>query len=168
LSTSSKTPSNETEKTASARKGPKYLLLGGVGLLAALLVVVVSVLGMVGHASGETVLRAGKHRFSLAVVTSPEDQARGLGGLETMPQDEGMLFWYADEAVRCFWMKDMQFPLDLIWLDAQRRVVHLERNVSPQTYPKQFCPDKPARYVLELNAGQANAARIKAGQTLTF
>jgi uncharacterized membrane protein (UPF0127 family) len=133
-----------------------------------MLIVVVAVLGMVGHASGETVLRAGKHRFRLAVVTTPEDQARGLGGVRVLPSDEGMLFWYPDDGVRCFWMKDMQISIDMVWLDAQRKVVHVQRNVAPGTYPKQFCPETPARYVLELNAGQAKAAGIRTGQTLTF
>lgn len=52
-----------------------------------------------------------------------------------------------------FWMKDMKFPIDMLWLDNQYRVVSSEENVSPDTYPKVFFPSAPSRYVIELSAG---------------
>lgn len=85
-----------------------------------------------------------------------------------MAQDQGMLFVFNAPDTVCFWMKDMRFSLDIIWLDAQKEVVHIEKNVSPETFPKTYCPDKPAQYVIELNAGEAARNHLVAGHRLSF
>ena len=125
-------------------------------------------MGMSGRAPGQTTLRAGTHRYTLRVAADAQARTKGLGGEHSLPATAGMLFWFTDDHTRCFWMKDMHFPLDIIWLDATKQVVHIERSVSPATYPHEFCPAAAARYVVELNAGQARAAGIREGQTLTF
>ncbi len=79
-----------------------------------------------------------------------------------------MLFVFEGVAVQCFWMKDMHFSIDIIWLDAEKRVVHIEKDVSPETYPRTFCPSKPAKYVIELSAGEASRSSIRPGQKLSF
>lgn len=137
-------------------------LVGGV------VIVAVATVGLGGRAAGQTTLRAGKHKYVLEAAVTPDERQKGLGGRTDLPTDHGMLFLFSGEQVRCFWMKDMHFPIDMIWLDSAKEVVHIESDVSPDSYPHEYCPDAPARYVVELRAGQARAADIRKGQTLTF
>jgi uncharacterized membrane protein (UPF0127 family) len=99
---------------------------------------------------------------------TPETQTKGLSGRSSMARDEGMLFMFKEPAVQCFWMKDMHFSLDMIWLDENRHIVKIERDVSPDTYPKSFCSDVPTQYVIELNSGVADQAKLYIGQQLNL
>jgi uncharacterized membrane protein (UPF0127 family) len=114
-------------------------------------------------------LRAGDKTFTVQLADSADKQRLGLSNRVDIPPDRGMLFTYdAAAADRCFWMKDMNFPIDIIWLDAKKRVVHIEAEVSPDTYPKTFCPDGPAQYVVELHPGTAGRNGLTKGLTLSF
>jgi uncharacterized membrane protein (UPF0127 family) len=121
-----------------------------------------------GPNKGIATLRVGGQNYALHIVTTAAAQQKGLGGRASLSQQEGMLFAYRSEAVRCFWMKDMHFPLDIIWLNEDKQVVHMQPNIVPSTYPDEFCPNPLAQYVIELNAGEALRADIRTGQTLTF
>jgi uncharacterized membrane protein (UPF0127 family) len=65
------------------------------------------------------------------------------------------------------WMKDMQVPIDIVWLNQDRRVVYSVTNVSPDNSDT-FTPDVPARYVVELPAGTVASRNIKAGRAAVF
>lgn len=100
-------------------------------------------------------------------VSSPADVRQGLSGREELALEEGMLFDFGREAEHCMWMKDMNFALDIIWLDNDGTVVSALSNVSPESYPEVFCNEEaPARYVLEVNAGIAEMAHIVPGQQI--
>jgi len=122
---------------------------------------------VVGRQS-ETTLRVNGRTFSLEVAGTPAAQELGLGKRASLPKNQGMLFVFSRPAVECFWMKDMHFPLDMIWLDANKTVVHVEQNVSPATYPSTFCPAATSEYVIELNAGSSRSAGIRDGEILRF
>ena len=65
-------------------------------------------------------------------------------------------------------MKDMNFPLDIVWLKSSKKVVYIEQNVSPDTgIDKTYYPHVPARYVLEMSAGNVKSKNIKLGQVAT-
>ncbi|HEV2403036.1 MAG TPA: DUF192 domain-containing protein [Candidatus Saccharimonadales bacterium] len=115
-----------------------------------------------------TVLRTGGQIYYLRQATTATEQAQGLGGRHAMPLYSGMLFIFPTASEQCFWMKDMHFPLDMIWLNSAKQVVYMQAAISPNTYPETFCPESPARYVIELNTGQAHAAHIIVGRTLKF
>jgi uncharacterized membrane protein (UPF0127 family) len=104
--------------------------------------------------------------YLLRAAETASDQARGLGGRKSMPADQGMIFIYTGNQQRCFWMKDMGFAIDMIWLDHAKAVTHVEHNVAPSTYPASFCHD--GAYVIELPAGEAARNELTSGQTLTF
>ena len=88
---------------------------------------------------------------------------KGLGGRAGLPSDQGMLFVFTKDGTYGFWMKDMRFPIDILWLSSEGTVVHMAQGVSPDTYPQNFTSDKPARYVLELPAGWAVAHTVQIG-----
>lgn len=104
----------------------------------------------------------------IAVADTPASRERGLSGYGEIGVDEGMLFVFETDAAHSFWMKDMLFPIDIMWLDADGKVVHIERNVSPDTYPASFMPDSAARYVLETQAGFSQKYDIQIGSRATF
>jgi uncharacterized protein len=117
--------------------------------------------------SGVT-LRVGDERFALQVANTEREREQGLGGRNSLARNAGMLFSFPDSGAHCFWMKDMKFPLDMVWLNSDKQVVHIAQNVSPQTYPHTFCSSTPARYVVELNAGMVSSVDIHEGGKLHF
>lgn len=106
--------------------------------------------------------------FTLERVTTDQTRQKGLSDRLQLADDSGMLFVFEKPAGYCFWMKDMKFSIDMIWLNDAKEVVKVESNVSPETYPKSFCPETPSRYVIELNAGQADKVGLSTGTKLNF
>jgi uncharacterized membrane protein (UPF0127 family) len=102
------------------------------------------------------------------VSSTSQALATGLSGRTTLPSESGMLFIFPSAGVQGFWMKDMLFPIDMIWLDEAKTVVGVTSNVLPNSYPNVFYPPTPIRYVLEVNSGKAKSFGIATGTTLTF
>jgi len=118
--------------------------------------------------SGTITLKAPKGDLSVFVATSSEDQEQGLGGRDAMPSDEGMLFAFDQPGSYSFWMQDMNFPLDLVWVNEDKTVAGLTPDVATSTYPDTFVPPNDVSYVLELNAGVADKFGIATGTLLQF
>ena len=94
----------------------------------------------------------------------------GLGKRASLKKNWGMLFVFEKRKQHRFWMKDMQFPLDIIWLD-NHRIVHIIHNAKPANYkvePEVMTSPVPANFVLEIAAGRASELQLKAGQRLKF
>ncbi len=115
-----------------------------------------------------TDLRLGDKTYVLDIADTPAKQTLGLGKRVDLRPDQGMVFTYEEPGRRCFWMKDMGFPIDIIWLDSDQRVVSIRSEVRPETYPETFCPANAAQYVVELYPGVAVTAGLKAGDKLDF
>lgn len=91
--------------------------------------------------------------FYVDLAKTAEERQLGLSGRESLAQDRGMLFVFDKPGKWGFWMKDMAFPIDIIWLDKNFNPVEVVENLSPNSYPKTFYPKEPALYTLELPAG---------------
>ncbi len=110
------------------------------------------------------------------VADTPEKKALGLSGREKLEKNEGMIFIFSESASRQFWMKDMRFALDIIWLDENKKIVDITKNALPESYlsraesrgPEKFSSKAPAKYVLEVNAGFADENKIKIGDEVLF
>ena len=100
------------------------------------------------------------------LAQTAEGQSKGLSGRETIAEGEGMLFIFENEGVYSFWMKDMNFPIDIIWINKKGEVVHIKENASPESYPISFSNSLPAIYVLEVEAGFSDKYDIKLGDTV--
>ncbi len=94
--------------------------------------------------------------FETFVANTAELQDQGLSGWPSLAPHQGMLFVFGKEGKYPFWMKDMSFPIDIVWLDSNYKIVHLESALSPETYPNTFGADVKAKYVLELPARTVN------------
>lgn len=92
----------------------------------------------------------------------------GLAKYDSIPDSQGMVFVYSYPNQACFWMKDMKFDIDIIWLNAQKEITKIERNVRPDTFPQTFCSDNTSKYVIEVNDGVADRAGLRIGQILDF
>jgi len=106
--------------------------------------------------------------LTVEIANTKEKQQKGLGGRKSLSTDAGMLFDFGASGSLGIWMKGMSFPIDIFWFDESFKIVDIEKNVSPDTYPQVFYPDVSSRYVLETNAGFAEAHLIKKGDKLTF
>jgi len=90
------------------------------------------------------------------LAKSPQEKQKGLSGTRALPEDHGMLFVFEDNSIPSFWMKDMRFSLDFIWI-SNRKVVQISENVLPpdasHPVPTTITPDQPVDHVLEVTAG---------------
>jgi hypothetical protein len=102
------------------------------------------------------------------VALSDEEKSTGLSGRDRIGEDEGMLFVFGREGYWGFWMRGMKFPIDIAWIDGGKHIVHVERNVLPEGYPKSYYPPIPALYVLETRANFFAEKNIKNGDRLEF
>ncbi len=104
------------------------------------------------------------------LAVSPEERERGLMYREKIEPDQGMLFVFEEEDLYSFWMKNTLIPLDIIWLNSNLQIVHIEKNVPPclRDPCPGYSPRSPALYVLELKAGQAEANNLKLYERISF
>lgn len=108
-------------------------------------------------------ISVGDTTLQTEVVSTPETAMKGLSGREALGENNAMLFVFSEDARYGFWMKDMHFSIDIIWLASDGTVVHVEKSVAPETYPTVFNPEKPVRYVLEIEAGRTDELGISLG-----
>jgi uncharacterized membrane protein (UPF0127 family) len=111
--------------------------------------------------------------LEVQIADTDPRRARGLMFQEQLPLDEGMLLVFDDANKRSIWMLNMQFPLDVIWIDDNSKVVFIEKNVPPcktaletVTCPSHKGGSKDAKYVLEVTAGFVDAFKITTESTL--
>ncbi len=148
------------------KKNPFGLWLGGALIVFGLFAVVN---GIVSLTDNKSRLIAPDGTITIETVETPEEKRRGLSGRNSISDGDGMLFTFDTQATsNCFWMKDMQFAIDMVWLDDQKNVVTVTENVAPDTFPESFCPESPASYGLEVGAGRASELGIEPGETLRF
>ena len=123
-----------------------------------------------GHVfAADTTVTLKGHKFDVEQANDPASQERGLMFRDSMPDDHGMIFNFADEQPRTFWMKNCRMPLDILYFDANYKLVSMQQRVPAcrsdpcPTYPS----EGPAQYVLELNAGVADKLGVKPGDVLS-
>ncbi len=115
----------------------------------------------------------GQFTWPVELALTGEQQAQGLSGRAELAAGAGMLFVWNQESHRSFWMPDMNFPLDMVWLNGDCAVTHITHNAPPQA-PGQSQADLPrytvdqVQYVLEINAGEAAQHGIKVGDQARF
>jgi uncharacterized membrane protein (UPF0127 family) len=106
--------------------------------------------------------------FIVDVSDTAYTKTKGLSGRDPLKTNEGMIFLFEKPEKEGFWMKDMKFSIDIIWIDENMSVIHIEKSLSPDTYPKVYYPESPAKYVLEVSSGQADALGLKLGDKIEF
>ena len=108
--------------------------------------------------------------LQVEVMVKDEDRAMGLMFRPSLAEDRGMLFLFESADFHGIWMKNCKFPIDILWLDADRKIVHVQEGAPP--CPKEPCPVyaplRRAVYVVELGSGQARREKAALGEAVTF
>ncbi|GAB3515545.1 DUF192 domain-containing protein [Pseudoxanthomonas daejeonensis] len=119
--------------------------------------------------AGTPWVELGGERFQVEIADDDAERARGLMFRDEMAADHGMLFIHDRQEPLAYWMKNTRLPLDILYFDSERRLVSQQRDVPPCSAGDR-CPPYPsrgpARYVLELNAGQAARLKLEDGAEL--
>ncbi|HTE48328.1 MAG TPA: DUF192 domain-containing protein [Candidatus Paceibacterota bacterium] len=117
--------------------------------------------------------------IKVELAITPAELARGLSGRKGLASDEGMLFTFNQPGRYPFWMKDMNFPIDIIWLDEDLKVIYIKKDARPELYPETYGPDDVptkigigaevgTKYVLEVVSGFSEKNNLKAGDRAEF
>lgn len=111
----------------------------------------------------------GKHIFKVEIADELLEHRLGLSGRELLESNHGMLFVFPDKQVRSFWMKNMEFPIDIVWIEDDQ-VVKIDRDLPPEgaVPAKHYTSGIPVNYVLEINAGAAARYGVAAGDKVIF
>ncbi len=127
----------------------------------------------------EKVVRSGKEidlpkgKVYAEIVDTPASRAQGLSGRTGLKEDEAMLFVFEQSGKYGFWMKDMLFPIDIIWINKEGVVVHVVHSATPESYfnqvpPQTFINSPDAKYVLEIQAGSAEKFGLYLGTNVVL
>jgi len=119
-------------------------------------------------------IRIGNIPVHVSIADTAEERARGLSGTASLGENDGLLLSFGEHGAHGIWMKDMQFPIDIIWMAASSetsssgggevfRIVDIKRNARPESFPEIFFPSQNALYVLEVNSGFVDTHNIRVG-----
>jgi len=161
----------------------KYRALKNAPLFIVALAVVVLLIGFVvvwrggGNTSPNNNTRAdetedvvayfGETRVTLEVADTPERRGRGLSGREGLAEGTGMLFVFDETGRHVIGMKDIQFALDVLWLNETFHIIYMVENMTPESFPTMYYSRKPARYVVELPVGFVSTHNISIHDQMT-
>jgi len=111
----------------------------------------------------------GSNVYQLQVADTEELRQKGLSGVEALNRNGGLLMAFDSDDTWGIWMKDMEIPIDILWLDKNKKIIHLVKEADPELSTDViYTPDDAARYVIELQAGQIKKAGIRKGMPVHF
>ena len=102
------------------------------------------------------------------LALTPVEQEQGLSGRQSLAENEGMLFVFDHSSNWGIWMKDMNFPIDVLWISGDLKVSDIVENMLPSSYPYVYTSHIPTQYVLEVPAGTVKRSGIAVGQSVVF
>lgn len=141
------------------------LLLGGLYASIAAAVLVAALLAVPAKNPHKSRVFVAGREVAVDIADTPALQKQGLSGREAFGPNEGMLFIFPAPSAQGFWMKDMRFPIDIIYFDQDRKIVDVWEYADPSSYPNVFAPRVPAQFVLEVPAGFFSKYRLENGNT---
>lgn len=151
----------------------KKIILVYIGLVVVVILLAVWRLGAFGFLSGggDGEVKIGGQTVKVEIADNDEERAKGLSGRDKLEEGNGMLFVFDEKTKATFWMKDMEIPIDIIFID-ENKVVTLYPDVQPPQGDNPnlaelptYSPTVPVNYVLEVPAGYAAKNNIKNGDT---
>ena len=111
------------------------------------------------------------YNVTIAIASTDEQRIRGLSGSEKLNENQGMLFLFDKPSKQGFWMNKMNYPIDIVWLDTNNKVVHIEKQLEPcklfLACPV-YNPQVDALYVIELRSGFADSHSIENEMIINF
>lgn len=113
-------------------------------------------------------LKIGGIELLSEVADNPQSREKGLSGRESMIENQGMLFIFDEAGNYPFWMPDMNFAIDIIWLDENKKIIFIKENATPESYPETWGGEVKAKYVLEVISGFSKKHNLKIGDSVVF
>jgi uncharacterized protein len=101
-------------------------------------------------------------------ASTPLELERGLSGRKNLENNKGLLFIFENSDKHSFWMKDMLFPIDIIWINENMQVTYIKENARPELFPEIYKPNENAKYVLEVMAGFVDKHNLQIGDKVLF
>ena len=150
---------------------PKYTQKKSIPFICTvyLVLLAISVLGSIKEKYIQIFFPNGE-RVSAELAASEESWMKGLMFRKGLNEDQGMLFVFEEEGRHAFWMKNVNISIDIIWMDRQKRIVHIEHRVPPcrEDPCPSYSPGYPSLYVLELCAGAVEALNLQMFDRVEF
>ena len=159
MNTSNETPKARKKKTASALKFALVLIFS---------IFIAGYLATVFERTSGLLIRTPKATLSALVADTEVLREKGLSGRDSLCSNQAMLFVFDSDSMPGFWMKDMKFQIDIIWLDSNKRVVTIKSNADPAKYPEVYYPELDSRYVVEISSGLIKRLGIGVGTVLSW
>jgi len=110
-----------------------------------------------------SVMRINNVPIRVEIASTPNERMRGLSGREELSRIDGLLFVFPEPGYHQIWMKDMLFSIDIIWIDENLQVIGIDKNISPNTYPRLYRPERPAKYILETGVHFSDTYSLREG-----
>lgn len=120
------------------------------------------------HTEKQAPAPAGYSLAHIDIADSSSEREQGLSGHAPIDDEYGMLFVFPTKGEYAFWMKDMRFAIDIVWLADDGTILGVTKNLTPETYPETFGPPTAVRYALEVAAGKVERAGWEAGTKLSL
>src|SRR3989344_2799368 len=102
------------------------------------------------------------------LANTPESRSAGLSGRTSLNENHGLLFVFESSGIYSFWMQDMNFAIDIIWVNENRKIVDISHDLKPESYPDIYSPIAPAKFAIEVNSGWAKNNGIEIGDEVVL
>ena len=113
-------------------------------------------------------VRISGEEIQVELALTQEERLQGLSNRTNLNPGSGMLFIFEQSGEHPFWMKEMNFPLDMIWINENMKVVYIKNNAQPNDYPQIYGKGYDAKYVLEVVADFIEQHNLKIGDSVRF
>lgn len=107
-------------------------------------------------------------KIKVDLAITEQERNKGLSLRPFLSDDVGMLFVFDKASKYFFWMKEMNFPIDIIWIGEDKKIVYIKKDAKPESYPEVFGPSIDAKYVLEVVSGFSDKYNLKEGDEIDF
>lgn len=114
------------------------------------------------------ILKSTTTSIAISIADTEDERSLGLSGTQSLPENAGKFFVFPQPGVYGFWMKDMNYGIDIIWLDSTLSIVGIESEVLPESYPNVVYPPSDILYVLEVPARFSTTHGLLVGQSFTL
>lgn len=140
-----------------------------IALIVIFIVVLVAFVILPGMMQPTTDLRLGDGVFRARIAYDETDRTNGLSEVTDFDSGQALLMAFPSEDEWGIWMKDMKVPIDILWLNSDKKVIYIVKNASPDdSASRVFKPKTPAKYVVEIAAGTVDSKSIKINSAATF
>jgi len=112
---------------------------------------------------GESLLRLDGQSYQFTVMRTDAELEKGLSGTKSLASNQAMVFAFPHDDKWSMWMKGMNYPIDIVWLNVDKEVIYTVKDAQPSSYPQKFTPDQAAKYVIELPSGTVAKLGIQNG-----